>query len=243
MHDVHLSASIICGSLIALGTELDALERATVDSIHIDIMDGHFVPNLSFGPDMVKAIRAATSLPLHVHLMMTDPTWILPSLAEAGCDVCYFHLEAERYPYRMIDRILNLGMTPGIALNPATPVETVEAVNPPYLLVMTVEPGFAGQRWLPQSIERVRRAHGLFGKGTVIGVDGNVSLKNAELSAAAGASLFVCGTSVLFVKNRGYVETVSSLRDVIAGARESLVSHEAERETGGVIHGKGTTRG
>lgn len=213
--EVHLSASIMCASLTALGDEVRALEGAGIDSIHIDIIDGHFVPNLTFGPDMVKAIRSTTTLPLHVHLMVTEPSWIVESLAKAGCDVCIFHIEAERYPFRLIQRIRDLGMSPGIAVNPATPIDTASVFEVPYLLVMTVEPGFAGQRWLPTSVDRIRQARRFAGHDTVIGVDGNVSLANARLADSVGASMFVCGTSVLFGADQDYGAAVRAMRDAL----------------------------
>jgi ribulose-phosphate 3-epimerase len=146
-------------------------------------------------------------------------------MAEAGCDVCIFHIEADRYPYRLVKKIGDLGMSPGIAVNPATPIDVVAGFEVPYFLVMTVEPGFVGQRWLPASVDRIRRARSLTGPGTVIGVDGNVSLPNAQLAASAGASLFVCGTSVLFGPDRDYQTAARVLRaalnadetDAIAG--------------------------
>jgi ribulose-phosphate 3-epimerase len=211
----HLSASAMCASLTALGEDIQALESAGIDSIHIDVMDGHFVPNLTFGPDVVKAVRAATALPLHVHLMVSEPGWILAPMADAGCDVCFFHLEADRYPYRLVKRIGELGMSPGVAVNPATPIEAVAGLEVPYILVMTVEPGFAGQQWLPTGTDRVRRARSLAGPATVIGVDGNVSVANARLAAEAGASLFVCGTSVLFGADRDYRAAVRVLRSAL----------------------------
>jgi ribulose-phosphate 3-epimerase len=142
----------MCPSLTALEGEIRALERAGIDSIHIDVMDEHFVPNLTFGPDMVKAIRATTTLPLHVHLMVTDPGWIFAPMADAGCDVCIFHVEADRYPYRLVEKVRDLGMSRGIAVNPAMPIDTASGFEVPYVLVMTVEPRFVGQRWLPASL-------------------------------------------------------------------------------------------
>ena len=215
MTGLDLSASIMCASLVRMEEEIRSLESAGIDSIHIDVMDGHFVPNLTFGVDMVAAIRLVTALPLHVHLMVSDPGLMVEPLARAGADVCIFHLEAERYPYRLIERISALQMSPGIALNPATPVDTVSGMLAPYLLVMTVEPGFAGQRWLAQSAERVRRAREVVREDTVIGVDGNVSQENACIARSAGASLFVCGTSVLFGPGQKYETALFELREAL----------------------------
>jgi ribulose-phosphate 3-epimerase len=214
----------MCASLTALEEEIQALESAGIDSIHIDIMDGHFVPNLTFGPDMVKAVRSTTTLPLHVHLMVSEPSWILAPMAEAGCDVCIFHVEADRYPYRLVKKISDLGMAPGIAVNPATPIDAAAGFDVPYVLVMTVEPGFVGQKWLPASVDRISRVRDFTSPGTVIGVDGNVSLPNARLAAAVGASLFVCGTSVLFGADRDYRTAVGALRAALGTGETELVA-------------------
>ena len=229
MTDLDLSASIMCASLVRMEEEIHALESAGIDSIHIDIMDGHFVPNLTFGVDMVTAIRPLTTLPLHVHLMVSHPGAMVDPLARAGADVCIFHLEAERYPYRLIERISALRMSPGIALNPATPIDMVSGIWAPYVLVMTVEPGFAGQRWLAQSAERVRRAREVVREDTVIGVDGNVSEENACIARSAGASLFVCGTSVLFGSGRDYVTALFELREALGTQSPDAESEGAAR--------------
>ncbi len=216
----HLSASIMCASLVSLEREIHELEEAGLDSIHVDVMDAHFVPNLTFGTNVVEAIRSITSLPLHVHLMVADPGFFAAPMAEAGCNVYIFHLEAERYPFRLLDRVRELGMSPGVALNPATPVELAQGLDVEHLLVMTVEPGFAGQRWLAGSERRVARARRLMPASTVIGVDGNVSKTNAVRAMRAGASLLVCGTSSLFGTGLDYRSAICELRASLAASTQ-----------------------
>jgi ribulose-phosphate 3-epimerase len=178
-------------------------------------MDGHFVPNLTFGPDIVAVLRCATSLPLHVHLMVTDPGAYVRRFAEAGANTVYFHIEAERYPWRLAAQIGEAGMTPGIALNPSTAVDLIKHIDVPHVLVMAVEPGFAGQRWLPPTVHRVRELSQITRGRVGIGVDGNVSPENARLAKAAGASLFVCGTSSLF-SGDDYASEVRRMRTALS---------------------------
>ena len=223
-----LSASIMCASLVSLEREVHELEEAGIDSIHVDVMDGHFVPNLTFGPNVVEAIRSITALPVHAHLMVTNPGFFAAPMADAGCNVYIFHLEAERYPFRLLERVRELGMSPGVALNPATPIELAQGLDVEHLLLMTVEPGFAGQRWLRGSERRVARARHLMAGSTVIGVDGNVSKANAARARSAGASLFVCGTSSLFGTGLDYPSAVRELRASLASSPPSTPTKSRE---------------
>jgi ribulose-phosphate 3-epimerase len=209
---VHVSASIMCGRLGALAADIRELEQADVDSIHIDVMDGHFVPNLTFGPDVVRAIRDSTRLPLHVHMMVTNPEDHVDLFAEAGADLFLFHIEASRYPIRLMEQIVRAGMRPGISVNPSTPLSFLSDIQAPFVLLMSVEPGFAGQRWVPATAGRVARTRDLVAPDTAVGVDGNLTTANVSLASQAGATLFVCGTSSLFGGVTDYPSAVTAVR-------------------------------
>lgn len=204
----------MCGRLGYLAEEARALETAGIDSFHVDVMDGHFVPNLTFGPDTVAAIAEVTKAPIHVHMMVTSPNAYVERFAEAGATRYYFHIEAEPYPSRLCEQIRAAGMTPGIALNPVTTVNAAAMPDVPAVLVMAVEPGFAGQRWLPRTRERLESVAAITNPGVSIGVDGNVSRENAVLAKEAGADLYVCGTSCLFGRG-SYEDQVRELRTAL----------------------------
>lgn len=214
---VHVSASIMCGDIGSLAGEVKKLQDAGADSIHIDVMDGHFVPNLTFGPGAVKAIRRATDLALHVHMMVSNPGVLVQDFATSGADVYFFHLESEPYPLRLARAITQAGMTPGIALNPLTPVAALHGLRVPYVLIMAVEPGFAGQQWIPHTVDRLKEARAVVGPETQIAVDGNVTLDNAAQARANGASIFVCGTSSLFT-GAEFSVAIGDIRERLATA-------------------------
>jgi ribulose-phosphate 3-epimerase len=222
MTQCQVSASIMCGRLGELAADLRRLELAGVDSIHIDVMDGHFVPNLTFGPDVVKAISAATTLSLHAHMMVTNPEAFVDKLADAGANVYLFHIEAARYPLRLMEQITCAGMVPGIAVNPSTPLSFLSDIDIPIVLLMSVEPGFAGQRWVQATEQRLQRARALLPPDTVVGIDGNVTLANVALTSSLGASLFVCGTSSLFTGTVDYKDAVTAVR--AAGTPENAAA-------------------
>lgn len=215
----HLSASIMCGDLGALSQEARKLEVAGVDSIHVDVMDGHFVPNLTFGPATVSALRRATHLPLHVHMMVSNPGEHVEAFAQAGAELFYFHIETEPYPLRLAAAINEVGMTAGVAVNPFTPLAGLVDLPLPHVLVMSVEPGFAGRRWVPHTPRRVRELRTSMGDDVTIAVDGNVSEDNAALAYENGASLFVCGTSSIFASD-DYRTAVNQMRNRLRTVRQ-----------------------
>lgn len=196
-----LAPSVLSADFARLAENIQAVQGAGADWLHLDVMDGLFVPNLSFGQPVVRAIRAVTSLPLDVHLMIQDPGRYLDSFAQAGADVLTIHLEACVHLHRNIQQIKSLGLQAGVALNPHTPVESLWPVLPDLDLVclMSVNPGFGGQAFIPSTmnklaaLDRYRKEHGLTFR---IEIDGGVDLQNAVSLMQAGADVLVAGNSV-----------------------------------------------
>ena len=196
-----LAPSVLSADFARLADNIQAVEGAGADWLHLDVMDGLFVPNLSFGQPVVRAIRAVTSLALDVHLMIQDPGRYLEAFAQAGADVLTVHLEACVHLHRNIQQIKSLGLQAGVALNPHTPVESLWPVLPDLDLVclMSVNPGFGGQAFIPSTknklaaLDRYRKEHGLTFR---IEIDGGVDLQNAASLMQAGADVLVAGNSV-----------------------------------------------
>jgi len=182
-----------------LAEEVQQLEAAGAQSFHLDIMDGHFVPNLSFGLPVVEAVRRVTTRPLDVHLMIDNPGRFLEAFRDAGADLLTVHVEVAERPDELLARIRSLGLAAGLTLNPDTPLAALE----PYLslcdlvLVMSVEPGFGGQRFRPVALEKLRRLRRRVGSDTLLSVDGGVNPETIRDCARAGADLFVVGTALL----------------------------------------------
>jgi ribulose-phosphate 3-epimerase len=196
---IQITPSILNADFARLGEEVGRIGSA--DWVHVDVMDNHFVPNLTFGPTMVDALSRATTLPLDAHLMIADPDRHAPAYAEAGAGSVTFHVEAAAAPVRLAREIRAQGARASMALKPATPVEPYEALLPELdmLLVMTVEPGFGGQTFLDLCLPKIRTARELMrkhGVETWLQVDGGVSLETIERCAEAGADVFVAGSAV-----------------------------------------------
>ena len=218
---IMIAPSILSADFARLGEEVQAVEAAGAGQIHVDVMDGHFVPNLTMGPVVVEALRRVTDLPLDVHLMIEQPERYLVAIADAGANVLTVHIEVATHIHRTLQRIRELGLQSGVALNPGTPVSTVGDVvgELDLLLVMTVNPGFGGQQFIEGSIDKVKEARALLDANNPradLSVDGGIGLHNAERVASAGANVFVAGSS-LFNASNGAGEAVKALQAAVEG--------------------------
>lgn len=198
---LQIAPSLLSADFAALGDAIAAVERGGADLIHVDIMDGHFVPNLTMGPPVVKSIRRVAHVPLDVHLMIEDPDRYAEAFVEAGASSLTVHVEAVVHLHRTVHFIKSLGVRAGVALNPATPVIALEEIagDVDYVLVMTVNPGFGGQTFIPRSESKVRAVRELLrreGSTAPIEVDGGIDTATAPRIVAAGADILVAGHSI-----------------------------------------------
>lgn len=213
-----IAPSILSADFLKLGEEIQAAEAAGADMLHIDIMDGHFVPNITIGPSIVESIRKITSLPLDVHLMIEEPDKYLRDFIKAGADYLTVHYEASVHLHRTVQRIKESGVKAGVSLNPATPVWNLEHILPytDIALLMSVNPGFGGQEFIPEVIEKIKILKKLLrekGLSTLIEVDGGVKLENAPEIISAGADILVMGSAFFNSKNYGTV--IKQFREIL----------------------------
>ena len=216
-----LAPSILSCDFGRLAEEIAVAEEAGADWIHVDVMDGRFVPNITIGPVIVEAARRATDLPLDVHLMIEEPDRYVEEFADAGADVLTVHHEACTHLHRTLERIDELGVDAGIAVNPATSLEAVREALPyaRLLLVMSVNPGFGGQSYIPTSTDKIRRARGMLdaiGSSAELEVDGGVGASNVAGVVEAGASVVVAGSAV-FGHSDGAAAGIEAIRSGVAG--------------------------
>lgn len=196
---IRIAPSILSADFARLGEEVQAIDKAGCDWIHVDVMDGHFVPNISFGPLVMASVRKITSKPFDVHLMIAPVDLYIPAFARAGADIITVHVEAGPHLHRTIQAIKAEGKKAGVAINPATPVSALEHVigDIDLLLIMSVNPGFGGQSFIPESLNKLRQARALIGDRPIdLEVDGGITPDNARAVAEAGANVFVAGSSV-----------------------------------------------
>ena len=213
---VKLAPSILAADFAELGAAVRAAEAAGADYIHVDVMDGHFVPNITIGPPVVAALRKTTKLPLDVHLMIEAPDRFLADFAKAGADIITVHVETCPHLHRTVQAIRDLGAKPGVTLNPATSLETVREILPyvDQVLVMTVNPGFGGQSFIPTMTDKIARLAAMIaatGREVDIEVDGGIDPTTAPMVVGAGATVLVAGTNI-FRNSHGLAVGMSELR-------------------------------
>lgn len=213
---IKISPSILSADFSRLGEDVQAVDRAGADYIHIDVMDGHFVPNITIGPLVVDALRKVTEKPLDVHLMIENPDLYIPDFAKAGADIITVHQEAVPHLHRTVQLIKSLGKKAGVSLNPATPVETLDVIldDLDLVLVMSVNPGFGGQSFIPSALDKIRALRQRIterGLATELEVDGGVKTDNIREVVAAGADVLVAGSAVFSTDD--YAATIKALRE------------------------------
>lgn len=212
-----IAPSILSADFAALGREVEAITAAGADLVHVDVMDGHFVPNITVGPMVVKALRKYTTLPFDVHLMISPVDPYIPAYVEAGADIVSLHPEAGAHPHRSIQLIKALGKKAGVVLNPATPVTAVEPVmgDIDLVLIMSVNPGFGGQNFIDSQLAKIatlRRMIDATGRAIDLEVDGGINPDTAKKAVAAGADMLVAGTAVFSGGPQRYADNIRALR-------------------------------
>jgi ribulose-phosphate 3-epimerase len=213
---IKIAPSILSADFAKLGEDVIAAERAGADLIHVDVMDGHFVPNITIGPVVAKSLQNVTKLPLDVHLMIETPDQYIKDFADSGADIITVHEEASVHLHRTLQNIKECGVKAAVSLNPATPVSSIEIILPyvDMVLIMSVNPGFGGQKFIPESIpkiEQLKKMIGEKGLNIEIEVDGGVTVDNVAEVHRAGADIVVMGSA--FYNSENYEETVKAVRE------------------------------
>lgn len=213
-----IAPSILSADFARLGEEVKAVEAAGADYIHVDVMDGHFVPNITIGPLVVQAVRQITDLPLDVHLMISSPERYIEDFATAGSDIITVHAEVATHLHRIIQHIRSLDVRPAVSLNPSTPLEMITYVlsDLDMVLLMTVNPGFGGQKFIPEVLPKIRRLREMAKERALdleIEVDGGIAPDTIHLPSEAGADVFVAGSAIFYSDD--YAKTIAAMREKI----------------------------
>lgn len=221
--DVQIAPSVLPADFSRLGETVEELEAAGADRIHWDVMDGVFVPNLTFGPDVIHSCRASVEIPFEAHLMVVEADELIPRYVEAGCDLILVHQEACVHLHRTLQNIRDLGVSPGVVLNPATPASTIEHVMDlvDQVLVMTVNPGFGGQAYIETMEPKVAHVAEMIaasGRDIDLEVDGGLAVPTVGPPSAAGANVVVAGSAV-FKDPEGFSHSIPAIRDAALAAR------------------------
>jgi len=217
-----IAPSILSADFSRLGEEIKAVEKAGADLIHVDVMDGHYVPNITIGPGVVSSLRKTTSLPFDVHLMIEEPDRYIDAFVDAGSNIITVHAEAVIHLHRTVQIIKGKGVKAGVSLNPSTPLSCVEEILPDIdlLLIMTVNPGFGGQKFISGMLPKIRKARELAqtrGLKMTIEVDGGVTAENIGTLAEAGADIFVAGAAIF--GSPSYSDTINRMKTIIGGIK------------------------
>ena len=219
-NNILISPSVLAADFSKLGDEVQSVSEMGADFIHLDIMDGHFVPNLSFGADIVRGIRHYSNLPFDVHLMITNPEIYIKSYVDAGANLITVHPESTSHIHSVLQQIKKSGIKAGVALNPGTPIEVLENIIDitDLVLVMTVNPGFGGQSFLLSQLAKISKIRSIIDKKKYsidLSVDGGINAKTAALAVDAGANVLVAGTSIFKAKDKTYLESINRLRNIV----------------------------
>ncbi len=212
-----IAPSILSADFSRLGDQIKKVEEGGADLIHLDIMDGRYVPNITIGPPVVESLRSVTDLPFDAHLMIIEPERYVPDFIKAGCDMISFHMDACIHSHRLVDYIKSNNVKAGIVLNPSTPVNTLEEIiyYIDYILIMSVNPGFEGQKFIPETLKKVKKLKMLMEEtgrtDILIEIDGGINLNNISIVSSAGVDIFVAGSSVFRSENPA--ETVRKLKE------------------------------